>query len=134
MFFFFFFFKQKTAYEMRISDWSSDVCSSDLSRTVQAGSTAAPPPSPAHRTGPAAAGHRHLSSWQSDRRPLPHAGPEARRRSTTDPAARARNRGTTPCFPAVGADPVAADDVRSTDLQPRLPKRRMLVGDRGSYR
>src|SRR3546814_12510627 len=28
----FFFFKQKTAYEMRISDWSSDVCSSDLFR------------------------------------------------------------------------------------------------------
>src|SRR3546814_9549967 len=28
----FFFFKQKTAYEMRISDWSSDVCSSDLER------------------------------------------------------------------------------------------------------
>src|SRR3546814_4913037 len=28
--FLFFFFKQKTAYEMRISDWSSDVCSSDL--------------------------------------------------------------------------------------------------------
>src|SRR3546814_8110700 len=32
----FFFFKQKTAYEMRISDWSSDVCSSDLAR-IQAG-------------------------------------------------------------------------------------------------
>src|SRR3546814_9683206 len=30
----FFFFKQKTAYEMRISDWSSDVCSSDLSGTT----------------------------------------------------------------------------------------------------
>src|SRR3546814_7584642 len=30
VYFFFFFFKQKTAYEMRISDWSSDVCSSDL--------------------------------------------------------------------------------------------------------
>src|SRR3546814_1679169 len=30
MVFYFFFFKQKTAYEMRISDWSSDVCSSDL--------------------------------------------------------------------------------------------------------
>src|SRR3546814_17222832 len=29
----FFFFKQKTAYEMRISDWSSDVCSSDLHHT-----------------------------------------------------------------------------------------------------
>src|SRR3546814_4834349 len=35
--YFFFFFKQKTAYEMRISDWSSDVCSSDLAlpRTTQ---------------------------------------------------------------------------------------------------
>src|SRR3546814_3488937 len=36
---FFFFFKQKTAYEMRISDWSSDVCSSDLEladRSVEA--------------------------------------------------------------------------------------------------
>src|SRR3546814_794274 len=30
MFYCIFFFKQKTAYEMRISDWSSDVCSSDL--------------------------------------------------------------------------------------------------------
>src|SRR3546814_17771391 len=36
---FFFFFKQKTAYEMRISDWSSDVCSSDLDPP-------APPPRP----------------------------------------------------------------------------------------
>src|SRR3546814_21176604 len=33
--FIFFFFKQKTAYEMRISDWSSDVCSSDLPDTLQ---------------------------------------------------------------------------------------------------
>src|SRR3546814_2123312 len=32
---FFFFFKQKTAYEMRISDWSSDVCSSDLPAVPQ---------------------------------------------------------------------------------------------------
>src|SRR3546814_5024025 len=30
----FFFFKQKTAYEMRISDWSSDVCSSDLTDEI----------------------------------------------------------------------------------------------------
>src|SRR3546814_18530056 len=36
----FFFFKQKTAYEMRISDWSSDVCSSDLAMNV----TSAPAP------------------------------------------------------------------------------------------
>src|SRR3546814_19243117 len=33
----FFFFKQKTAYEMRISDWSSDVCSSDLSASACCG-------------------------------------------------------------------------------------------------
>src|SRR3546814_2822192 len=32
-----FFFKQKTAYEMRISDWSSDVCSSDLASAARAG-------------------------------------------------------------------------------------------------
>src|SRR3546814_1733855 len=39
---FFFFFKQKTAYEMRISDWSSDVCSSDLClRRRQPGADAA---------------------------------------------------------------------------------------------
>src|SRR3546814_3388361 len=34
---FVFFFKQKTAYEMRISDWSSDVCSSDLVKTLFVG-------------------------------------------------------------------------------------------------
>src|SRR3546814_3782447 len=33
-------FKQKTAYEMRISDWSSDVCSSDLEKEVRAASVA----------------------------------------------------------------------------------------------
>src|SRR3546814_5982978 len=38
---FFFFFKQKTAYEMRISDWSSDVCSSDLLAEDEAGRRAA---------------------------------------------------------------------------------------------
>src|SRR3546814_3855972 len=38
----FFFFKQKTAYEMRISDWSSDVCSSDLAVVIaQAASSGA---------------------------------------------------------------------------------------------
>src|SRR3546814_6056792 len=41
-FVFFFFFKQKTAYEMRISDWSSDVCSSDL-RDADGERCAAPP-------------------------------------------------------------------------------------------
>src|SRR3546814_7980229 len=36
----FFFFKQKTAYEMRISDWSSDVCSSDLTTVYAPGGDA----------------------------------------------------------------------------------------------
>src|SRR3546814_10859198 len=35
-----FFFKQKTAYEMRVSDWSSDVCSSDLTHVRVAGAVA----------------------------------------------------------------------------------------------
>src|SRR3546814_12110296 len=39
---FFFFVKQKTAYEMRISDWSSDVCSSDLSAAPLSPSPASP--------------------------------------------------------------------------------------------
>src|SRR3546814_8685525 len=43
----FFFFKQKTAYEMRISDWSSDVCSSDLLEVV--GQIAAPQDRPRRR-------------------------------------------------------------------------------------
>src|SRR3546814_8516681 len=43
----FFFFKQKTAYEVRISDWSSDVCSSDLSAGA-----ADRPRRPAHRHAP----------------------------------------------------------------------------------
>src|SRR3546814_14633342 len=36
-YYYIFFFKQKTAYEMRISDWSSDVCSSDLGQPKSAG-------------------------------------------------------------------------------------------------
>src|SRR3546814_7696882 len=44
VFLMFVFFKQKTAYEMRISDWSSDVCSSDLPRSARA-----PAGNPRHR-------------------------------------------------------------------------------------
>src|SRR3546814_7250597 len=43
---FVFLFKQKTAYEMRISDWSSDVCSSDLGRTGHRAAEAEHPRSP----------------------------------------------------------------------------------------
>src|SRR3546814_8997185 len=56
----FFFFKQKTAYDMRISDWSSDVCSSDLvPRDPRPTGTRAPPSAPSanrlrpRRSGPA---------------------------------------------------------------------------------
>src|SRR3546814_14976249 len=52
----FFFFKQKTAYEMRISDWSSDVCSSDLSRTPSpTASPIATPPTRVATSSPTAA-------------------------------------------------------------------------------
>src|SRR3546814_5582977 len=73
-----FFFKQKTAYEMRISDWSSDVCSSDLPEatkvTISPALTSSKPlttaiPSPTLTTRPApvkksasAAGSRRFSS------------------------------------------------------------------------
>src|SRR3546814_6961484 len=50
MFILFFFFKQKTAYEMRISDWSSDVCSSDL---ISAAATPFRAGWRSHRHGPA---------------------------------------------------------------------------------
>src|SRR3546814_1659742 len=77
----FFFFKQKTAYEVRISDWSSDVCSSDLSgRTSRNGfapknddpaflkatdgmSTSQPPSRSLHRSSP----RFSSSSRRSDR-------------------------------------------------------------------
>src|SRR3546814_10697776 len=62
----FFFFKQKTAYEMRISDWSSDVCSSDLVEQL---------PEPADVPDRAVVRHARLPSkisfakWQRDRWP-----------------------------------------------------------------
>src|SRR3546814_2366910 len=68
----FFFFKQKTAYEMRISDWSSDVCSSDLPRARDAARgveqafarriVARPLDQRAHRVGDMI-GHDHLAVW-----------------------------------------------------------------------
>src|SRR3546814_4976255 len=68
-----FFFKQKTAYEMRISDWSSDVCSSDLSGPATA--AGAPHPDRLQRPCP-----RHLPRAPSQPgfpgRALP--GPEIR--------------------------------------------------------
>src|SRR3546814_12462816 len=75
LFVFFFFFKQKTAYEMRISDWSSDVCSSDL---VPVGSHRPAPPVP-RDAGP-------------DRRrdPCPHLPRRNRRRTRSRGSGRGR--------------------------------------------
>src|SRR3546814_17705980 len=50
VFLFFFFFKQKTAYELRIIDWSSDVCSSDLVALDLAASAGLADPLPAWRS------------------------------------------------------------------------------------
>src|SRR3546814_15981768 len=57
MFVFFFFFKQKTAYELRISDWSSDVCSSDLCLYIAEGFTPRGAGSPAPVSGQRPARH-----------------------------------------------------------------------------
>src|SRR3546814_10734914 len=70
----FFFFKQKTAYEMRISDWSSDVCSSDLA--ARGGDS---PGAGASRSGLAGIRSRGTTRPPSPPRaaalrPLPHGG------------------------------------------------------------
>src|SRR3546814_2778328 len=64
----FFFFKQKTAYEMRISDWSSDVCSSDLAVFTAALATT-PFASAGHDSSydAAVAGYREAWSTMTDR-------------------------------------------------------------------
>src|SRR3546814_20030262 len=73
----FFFFKQKTAYEMRISDWSSDVCSSDLgcgrlprgpgrppsAATLPPRSGSSARPVPSDRSGPGDTARRRCPSW-----------------------------------------------------------------------
>src|SRR3546814_8672987 len=61
---FIFFFKQKTAYEMRISDWSSDVCSSDLLNAPQVQTS---PPYQEHAR-PSALAFRHRRGRQSPTR------------------------------------------------------------------
>src|SRR3546814_17103110 len=62
---FFFFFKQKTAYEMRISDWSSDVCSSDLDPTYRRHPMATTRHATAHWSGDLKTGGGTISTPQS---------------------------------------------------------------------
>src|SRR3546814_2954571 len=66
---FFFFFKQKTAYEMRISDWSSDVCSSDLA-------AAAGPGARRHRHHPLGHGEEHRRARHAHTGGVPDRAPD----------------------------------------------------------
>src|SRR3546814_4521640 len=82
----FFFFKQKTAYEMRISDWSSDVCSSDLV---------------AAQTTPRAIQSRPIHKRQTGRANTTHMGARLEPESTP-------NMATTRARPMTAADSHAA--------------------------
>src|SRR3546814_7369059 len=90
MLFILFFFKQKTAYEVRISDWSSDVCSSDLFRAAPSPDfrRAIPYGGEAEPTGedPAAAWPNGLPVYAS------FAGPQPGRASCQSPAPRGQGR------------------------------------------
>src|SRR5881628_4037230 len=124
---FFFFFKQKTAYEMSVSDWSSDVCSSDLGVLTAAalrpadarpGSRTAPvcvsPDSrePDDRGGPAARPRRHVRHWTDC---CGTGGPVAPRRPLLrSPRARARGDGR------IQAEPDIRLRERDGDLAPSL--------------
>src|SRR3546814_3508921 len=77
-----FFFKQKTAYEMRISDWSSDVCSSDLA--VRAPSLGDPPVRSPRLLGWPGATIRADGRWPVEARPC-DAGAAALERREHDP-------------------------------------------------
>src|SRR3546814_20334580 len=90
MFLIFFFFKQKTAYEMRISDWSSDVCSSDrlaighqrqwgpfeqlITRALRVHRNPQPPPAPAQRECIAVPLRRQIGGEMQLLAVHPHAG------------------------------------------------------------
>src|SRR3546814_12256939 len=71
----FFFFKQKTSYEMRISDWSSDVCSSDLRTDWRADGRAG-----AGREGKGGSQARHVRRAET---PIAHAGADAGERNAS---------------------------------------------------
>src|SRR3546814_7918383 len=76
LYFLFFFSKQKTAYEMRISDWISDVCSSDLGRLGAAGHARGAGRDAAARAVPGP-GRRQVAGRVSDRRGGTRAGAAA---------------------------------------------------------
>src|SRR3546814_6593584 len=96
----FFFFKQKTAYEMRISDWSSDVCSSDLGEPLTLGEVEVTFVPAGHVLGSAQIvldwrGERIVVSGDYKRRPDPTcAGRSEERRVGKECVSTCRSRGS----------------------------------------
>src|SRR3546814_14484916 len=89
---FFFFFKQKTAYDMRISDWSSDVCSSDLKKRYSLLADAThPSPDPRKNTSLPHPGASHpqcgTTGLATPRRSFPACPDTRKRRSPARPDA-----------------------------------------------
>src|SRR3546814_11890099 len=109
------FFKQKTAYEMRISDWSSDVCSSDLAR-----------PRRFHRQMDRAGGPRPAAHRRHRRRTR-----DARRGGAGDRAGIARGAGGTgqdrrPGYPRSRADRKSVVSGKSVSVRVALGGRRIM--------
>src|SRR3546814_18918705 len=85
-----FFFKQKTAYDMRISDWSSDVCSSDLS----GGRSGAPRGVPLRQSAAPPRQCQRSHHWSC----RPPGGPGPRSSPILSQVIRARVRHNRPCY------------------------------------
>src|SRR3546814_17225717 len=125
MFVYFFFFKQKTAYEMRISDWSSDVCSSDLADAHKPSRTAAARPAP--RT--------------ARRAPRPPTAPDKRASGTAQRgaddrdslAARSRRRAASPGWRALSAT-TRRPNCAETGRRPREDRKSVEPGTRVAER
>src|SRR3546814_1518381 len=109
----FFFFKQKTAYEMRISDWSSDVCSSDLLGAKAAGSP------PGRRNGlvsliPGPAASRNGRVRVDSASPAPDNGrPSAGVAQAGEPEPTVRHRG----IAQSGSAPALRSEEHTSELQ-----------------
>src|SRR3546814_3597201 len=90
--FLFFFFKQKTAYELRISDWSSDVCSSDLLELCHV--------LEGHQVNRHRFGYRHLERCRRKREQQPRR--EQRVQTDRCDEAALHRRPATSTFPEIG--------------------------------
>src|SRR3546814_1252028 len=109
---FFFFFKQKTSYEMRISDWSSDVFSSDLDRRLAPPDVCPQPPSPP--------GHLPGGNRLRPYRPLPWLGARPGRRAGLPPCATVARHQEPDTRAGRRQATDASSDEHTSELQPLL--------------